>query len=105
MQQLIGLIAAGERGFSRFMDWLAPVFLLGLRLYVAQVFFKSGLTKVQDFSSTVALFENEYRVPLLSPQLAAISVGNGITTHAMPFVFITASADITGSLASKVKRV
>ena len=55
------------------MDWLSPLFLLGLRVYVANAFFKSGLTKIADFSSTVALFENEYKVPLISPTLAAVS--------------------------------
>ena len=59
--------------FARGMDWLAPGFLLALRLYVAMVFFKSGLTKIMDFSSTVALFENEYKVPVISPMLAAAS--------------------------------
>ena len=58
---------------SRSLDCLAPGFLLAVRLYVAQVFFQSGLTKLADFSSTIALFENEYRVPLLSPLLAAWS--------------------------------
>ncbi len=55
------------------MRWFSPLFLLGLRVYVANLFFKSGLTKIQDFSSTVALFENEYKVPLVSPTLAAFS--------------------------------
>jgi len=41
------------------------------RLYVAQVFLLSGLTKLRDWSSTLALFEDEYHVPLLSPELAA----------------------------------
>ena len=54
---------------DRVMDWLSPLFLLGLRVYVANAFFKSGLTKIADFSSTVALFENEYKVPLISPTL------------------------------------
>ena len=58
---------------DRAMNWFSPLFLFGLRVYVANVFFKSGLTKVQDFSSTVALFENEYKVPLVSPTLAAFS--------------------------------
>jgi putative oxidoreductase len=54
--------------------WLAklePLVLLGFRLYVARVFFMSGLTKLRDWSSTVALFTNEYHVPLLSPPVAA----------------------------------
>ena len=44
---------------DRAMSWFSPLFLLGLRVYVANVFFKFGLTKIEDFSSTVALFENE----------------------------------------------
>ncbi|ALT79688.1 DoxX family protein [Paucibacter sp. KCTC 42545] len=45
--------------------------LLLARLYVAQVFFLSGLSKLRDWSSTLALFEDEYHVPLLPPELAA----------------------------------
>lgn len=52
--------------------WLTPAFDLGIRLYVANVFFKSGLTKIQDWSSTVALFQYEYQVPVLPPELAAV---------------------------------
>ena len=37
---------------------------------MAQVFFLSGLTKVRDWGTTVALFTDEYRVPLLPPELA-----------------------------------
>ena len=43
----------------------------GLKLWVANVFFKSGLTKVESFDTTLMLFEDEYAVPLLSPVLAA----------------------------------
>ncbi|MBY0236296.1 MAG: DoxX family protein [Burkholderiaceae bacterium] len=53
---------------------LSQVQSLGLllaRLYVAQVFFLSGLSKLRDWSSTLALFEDEYHVPLLPPELAA----------------------------------
>jgi putative oxidoreductase len=45
--------------------------LLGARLYLAQVFFLSGVTKLRDWSSTLALFNDVYQVPLLSPTLAA----------------------------------
>lgn len=44
---------------------------LVIRLHVAQVFFKSGLVKVGNWSGTVYLFANEYQVPLLPPLLAA----------------------------------
>ncbi|MEJ6004132.1 DoxX family protein [Paucibacter sp. AS339] len=45
--------------------------LLLARLYVAQVFFLSGLTKIRDWSTTLALFADEYQVPLLPPEVAA----------------------------------
>lgn len=50
---------------------LQSVALLAARLYVAQVFFLSGLTKLRDWSSTLALFNDVYQVPLLPPVLAA----------------------------------
>ena len=48
------------------------MFALAIRLYVAYVFLQSGLTKIADWNLTVALFENEYHVPLLSPPVAAL---------------------------------
>ncbi|MCV2368806.1 DoxX family protein [Roseateles oligotrophus] len=45
--------------------------LLLARLYVAQAFFLSGLTKLRDWSTTLALFESEYMTPFLSPEVAA----------------------------------
>lgn len=56
----------------RMLDrFVTPAFDLGLRLYVAEAFFRSGLTKIEDWGTTLALFENEYHVPLLPPPLAA----------------------------------
>lgn len=49
----------------------ADVLDLWIRLYVARVFFLSGLTKIRDWSSTLALFHDEYHVPLLPPEVAA----------------------------------
>jgi putative oxidoreductase len=48
-----------------------------LRCWVAYAFWVSGLTKIQTWSSTLYLFENEYAVPLLSPDIAAV-VGTSI---------------------------
>jgi len=47
------------------------VFDLSLRLYLANVFFKSGLTKIQSWDSTLYLFSDVYHVPLLPPEVAA----------------------------------
>jgi putative oxidoreductase len=53
--------------------YLQPLLLLAMRLYIARAFFLSGLTKIRDWETTILLFTEEYKVPLLSPQLAAIS--------------------------------
>lgn len=53
------------------LDLLSPLLDLTIRLWVANVFFKSGLTKIASWDTTLALFENEYQVPLLPPELAA----------------------------------
>ena len=50
---------------------LQSLALLAARLYVARIFFMSGLTKLHDWSSTLALFNDYYQVPLLPPALAA----------------------------------
>lgn len=67
----IGSLAAAYCIVSAWLARLEPLLLLGFRLYVAKVFFMSGLTKTRDWSSTVALFTDEYHVPLLSPPIAA----------------------------------
>jgi len=56
---------------SRLLELAAPALDLGLRLFLANVFFKSGLTKIQTWDSTLYLFREEYKVPLLPPDFAA----------------------------------
>ena len=53
------------------LGWLSTVFDLGIRLWAAQVFFKSGLTKIENWDSTLFLFNDVYAVPVLPPALAA----------------------------------
>ncbi len=55
-----------------------PALLLA-RFYVGWAFFASGLTKIRDWETTVALFTDEYKIPVLtnlSPTLAAL-MGTG----------------------------
>jgi len=66
------LLSFGQHASVLIERWLTPAFDLAIRLYVANVFFKSGLTKIQDWGSTVALFQYEYQVPVLPPELAAL---------------------------------
>ncbi len=56
---------------TRALNCLQPLAALLARLYIAQVFFLSGLTKLRDWEITVALFTDEYKVPLLPPAMAA----------------------------------
>lgn len=56
---------------SHLPEFLAPLLDLGLRLYLADVFFKSGLTKIKSWDSTLYLFSDVYQVPLLNSDVAA----------------------------------
>ncbi|MBA3594389.1 MAG: DoxX family protein [Polaromonas sp.] len=67
VQKVLGL----WRRFSTALDLLQPAAALAARLYVGQVFFLSGLTKLRDWETTVALFTDEYKVPVLPPAVAA----------------------------------
>lgn len=50
-----------------------PLGLLQLlfRFSIAAVFWNSGLTKLASWQTTIVLFRDEYRVPLLPPEIAA----------------------------------
>lgn len=47
------------------------VLILVARCATFSVFFRSGLVKIQDWNSTLLLFQNEYKVPVLPPAVAA----------------------------------
>jgi putative oxidoreductase len=67
LELIANLCGKSEKSFAM----ITPVFDLALRLWVAKVFFMSGLTKVKSWETTLFLFEYEYEVPLLSPVMAA----------------------------------
>jgi putative oxidoreductase len=59
------------------------------RLSIAAVFWQSGQTKVDGFmlnDTVVYLFENEYRLPLVDPLLAAY--GAAISEHLFPILLV-----------------
>jgi len=60
------------RNLTAVLDNARPLAALLARAYLAQVFFLSGLTKLRDWDTTLLLFTEEYRVPLLSPSVAAV---------------------------------
>jgi putative oxidoreductase len=71
-----GLRAAWNRIADTLEGWIGhPLLALAARFAIAGIFFMSGRTKVEGWltvsDSAIALFEDEYQVPLLSPELAA----------------------------------
>ena len=58
---------------ERAATWLATPLLFAFRGYVAWQFLKSGWLKVSDWDSTLYLFQEEYHVPLLPPEMAAVA--------------------------------
>ncbi|MFT6220194.1 MAG: putative oxidoreductase, partial [Rickettsiales bacterium] len=53
--------------------YIAPLLLLVIRLWIANIFLKGGLTKISNIDTTILLFEYEYALPIISPIFAAYS--------------------------------
>jgi putative oxidoreductase len=67
------LTANYRRATGAIERWIAPLFDLMIRVMIGSVFFRSGPQKIQDWDSTVFLFQEEYKVPLLPPEVAAVT--------------------------------
>lgn len=59
------------------LEWLSPLVSLLFRIWVANVFWKAGMTKLASWDSTLYLFEYEYAVPFLPTEIAAY-LGTGV---------------------------
>lgn len=70
--------------------WPQSLFLLFARVFVGLAFFRSGLTKLQDWDTTLFLFQEEYHVPLLPPEVAAYAGTFGET--ALPLLLMAGLA-------------
>lgn len=86
LHRLWNLWTQGIRG----LELLQPVAQLAARIYVGLVFFRSGLTKIHDWDTTLALFQDEYKVPLLNPTVAAWAGTTGELV--LPVLLITGLA-------------
>lgn len=51
--------------------YATPAYQIFLRLWMAEIFWSSGLTKIASWQTRVALFRDEYQVPILPPEIAA----------------------------------
>ncbi len=68
---MIRFIGRLIRPFLWSLDYLRPLADLVARCWVAWIFFKAGLVKIQAWQATINLFTYQYQVPLLSPGVAA----------------------------------
>ena len=59
------------------IDWLSPASDLLIRLWIANIFWKAGMVKIASWDSTLYLFQYEYQVPFIPPEIAAY-LGTGV---------------------------
>ena len=73
MAKDLALRVNGLNGFfDRLLEgWSGSLLLVTLRIYVGWAFFHSGMLKVSNWPATLALFHDEYKVPILPPDIAA----------------------------------
>ncbi|SEF87547.1 DoxX family protein [Marinobacterium lutimaris] len=103
MKSLVNRVAGYYGWVSRLLSLLQPVALLAARLYVAKVFFAAGLTKLQDWDTTLFLFEEEYSVPLLPFELAAWLATAGEIL--LPLLLVFGLATRVGALGLSVVNI
>lgn len=77
MRKLVQTINRLWQKVAVLLDYLAPLADLAARLYVANVFIHSGLSKYRDWDTTLFLFKDIYSVPLLPPEFAAVLATTG----------------------------
>ncbi len=71
MSSIQNMMERYDSAVNQLQIGFVPLLLVFCRLWVAWVFFNSGLTKIASWDSTLYLFELEYQVPLLPWELAA----------------------------------
>lgn len=69
LSRAVPLLKAGQTVLGTLQ---APA-TLAARIFVGMAFFRSGLTKIADWDTTLALFADEYHVPLLPTEVAAVA--------------------------------
>lgn len=52
--------------------WGQDILLLIIRLWIANIFLKAGILKILSWEATISLFQDDYALPFLPPNIAAI---------------------------------
>jgi putative oxidoreductase len=84
-------VAGLRRLFVAVRAWLErfpmAIIDLAMRIGIGAVFFKSGMLKINSWEFAVKLFEDEYKVPLIDPTVAAmLATFNELTFPILLFV-------------------
>ncbi len=108
MTQFPAILCRLYTGTELTLNRLQPLTLLGIRIWVAIIFFKSGWVKIMDMENTKLLFKYEYQVPYLPVAFAAWSatifellmpallvVGLFTRAAALPLLIMTAVIEFT----------
>ena len=64
-------LALAQRATALLNSIPYSIVILPARIATFSVFFRSGLVKIADWNATLQLFREEYKVPLLPPEIAA----------------------------------
>lgn len=85
-----------------------PALILIIRIWMARIFWYSGLTKINNMDNTIYLFKYEYKVPFIPAELAAyltmftevsmpifLVLGFGARLATLPLLIMTAIIEFT----------
>lgn len=114
---IAGLVGTIHHAFSAIPDWFTAIIA---RFSIAAVFWKSGQTKVEGLAIdivegtfqlgmpklgalTVDLFRDEYKLPVISPELAAILAT--IAEHVFPVLILIGLATRLSAFALLVMTI
>ena len=102
------MCAIATKVFQRLERYGWPLLLLGIRLWMAHIFWRSGRIKLKHWDATLSLFRFEYKVPYIDPDLAAylattvelvcpvlLAVGLMARLAALPLLIMTAIIQLT----------
>ena len=100
--------ATAEAAIATLTRYGGSGYQLFIRLWMAHIFWQSGLVKIQSWQTTLFLFEYEYQIPILGPVTAAylgtatelvapvlIAFGLGARFAAIPLIIMTGFIQFT----------
>jgi putative oxidoreductase len=93
----VGIVHRVTAAMDRVPYWLIAI---AARIFPAAVFWQSGQTKVAGWRlrpSAIALFQNEYQLPLIDPEVAAYF--SAFAEHFFPILLVVGLASRFSALA------